>query len=62
MMAMIENYDINEDKTSTGKRKQKTDVRKGKLNTDMNDLNLDIVHEEDDLEESQMTSFDGMPL
>ena len=44
-----------------GKTKQKTDIRKGKLNTDINDLDLDVIEEQQDLEESQMTSYyEGM--
>jgi len=29
-----------------GKTKQKTDIRKGKLNTDINDLDLDVIEEQ----------------
>ena len=57
MMAMINNYDKNEEDPKNGKPKQKTDVRKGKLNTDINDLDLDVIEEQQDLEESQMTSY-----
>jgi len=51
MVDLIKNFD--KDDAKQGKLKQKTDIRKGKLNTDINDLGLDIIEEQDDLEESR---------
>jgi hypothetical protein len=67
---MILNFDKGEESPASGltsqellklakaddKKNQKTDIRKGKVNTDMNNFNLDVVEEEsqnEDLDESR---------
>ena len=62
MKDLIMNFDQN---GITPKQFEKTDIKKGKVNTDIKNLNLDIVFEEDtteDLEESKMGHFPDMQL
>jgi hypothetical protein len=49
---LILNFDKDDQKS-----KNKTDIKKGKVNTDMNQFDLAVIEEQDDLEESN--NFDS---